>query len=138
MNSFKMIGYDLDGVLISDLNWPDDMSLEEFLEMRRSEPRANFVPQGNYVIITGRNATDRAYTLQWIKENLSDNPPLVLHHACIDHREGARYKANVINREGIKIFIESDAKQVEYLKANCPNCKVYHFGSFINESIAKL
>lgn len=132
------IGYDLDGVLISDLHWPDGMSLEEFLKMRAEEPYANFVPKGSYVIVTGRNSTDRPYTEAWISKNLASNPPYRLFHDCPDHSQAAEYKARVINQNGIRIFIESDAKQVEYLKKHCPYCRVYHFGSFLSETFYNL
>jgi len=133
-----MIGFDLDGVLISDLFCPKDMPLEEFLEMRATKPFANFIPKGEYVIVTGRNSTDIEYTKTWVEKNLSSNPPLKLFHDCPDHRLGAEYKASVINQNGIRKFIESDINQVHYLKKHCPNCKVIHFGSFISETLHKL
>lgn len=133
-----MIGFDLDGVLVSDLYWPDDMTLEKFLEMRATEPFANFIPRGKYVIVTGRNSTDYEYTKAWIEKNLSSNPPQKVFHECVHHSQAAEYKARVINENGIRVFIESDAEQVEYLKANCPNCRVYHFGGFLNEAFSNL
>lgn len=133
-----MIGYDLDGVLISDLHWPEGMTLEKFLEMRATEPYANFVPKGKYCIVTGRNSTDREYTEEWIKRHLASNPPYRLFHDCPDYRQSAEYKAKVINQNNIRVFIESDAKQVEYLREHCPNCRVYHFGSFLSETFYNL
>lgn len=132
------IGYDLDGVLISDLYWPEGMTLEKFLEMRATEPYANFVPKGDYVIVTGRNSTDKYYTEAWIEKNLSSNPPYKLFHGCVDYREAEKYKAQVINQNCIHTFIESDAKQVEYLKKHCPHCRVYHFGSLVSETFYNL
>ena len=125
------IGYDLDGVLISDVYWPDDMTLEKFLEMRATELYANFVPKGNYYIVTGRNSTDKAYTEAWISKNLASNPPYRLFHDCPDHRQGAEYKAKIINQNNIKVFIESDAKQVEYLKKHCLHFSYHCFFLFI-------
>ena len=133
-----MIGFDLDGVLISDLNFPDDMPIERFLEMRASEPYANFVPKGDYVIVTGRNSTDVEYTKAWIEKNLSSNPPYKLFHDCPDQSQGAEYKAKIINQNRILKFIESDIVQAEYLKKHCPYCKVIHFGSFISETFYNL
>lgn len=133
-----MIGYDLDGVLISDLNWPEATCLREFLEIRRSEPRANFIPKGQYVIITGRNTTDYNYTVEWVERCLKDNLPMTLYHGCPDHRVGAAYKAKIINEQGITVFVESAWEQVEYIRKHCPNCKVYHFGSLVSETIFNL
>lgn len=133
-----MIGYDLDGVLVSDLYWPEDMTLEKFLEMRATEPYANFVPKGEYVIVTGRNSTDFEYTKAWIEKNLSSNPPIKIFHDCPDHRQAEKYKAKVINENSIRVFIESDVEQVQYLKKHCTECSVYHFGSFVSETISKL
>ncbi len=130
-----MIGFDLDGVLISDLRFPDNMSIEEFLEMRKSEPMANFVPRGDYVIVTGRNSTDVSYTMDWIKENLASNMPFRVFHDCPNYTLAAQYKAKIINTKGIRVFIESDKKQVEYLKENCPYCRVVHFSDYISQCL---
>ena len=132
------IGYDLDGVLISDLNWPPSMQLEEFLKLRQDEPFPNFIPKGEYYIVTGRNYTDRPYTENWIKKNLVKNMPYKLFHGCHDFRKAAEYKASVINAQDIQVFIESDLNQVKYLTKNCPNCRVIHFGSFISETFFNL
>lgn len=133
-----MIGYDLDGVLISDLFRPIDLSLENFLDMRARFPYPNFVPRGKYVIVTGRNYSDYEYTLAWVRQNLYQNMPEKIFHDCPHHSQAKEYKAEVINQNGIKVFIESDASQVEYLKENCPNCKIIHFGEFINEALSNL
>ena len=133
-----MIGFDLDGVLVSDLYWPEGMTLEKFLEMRATEPYANFVPKGQYVIVTGRNSTDFEYTKLWIEKNLFENPPYKIFHSCENHSQAAEYKAKVINEHNIDVFIESDKGQVEYLKKHCPNCRVYHFGSFLSETFYNL
>lgn len=138
MAKSKKIAYDLDGVLISDLKWPSDMSLQEFLEMRRSEPIANFVPKGEYYIITGRNYTDSTYTFDWINDNLSSNLPVGVFHECEDYRKGEVYKSSVINLLDIDVFVESCPKQVKYLKENCPNCQVYHFSEYVSEALSKL
>lgn len=133
-----MIGYDLDGVLISDLHWSDGMTLEKFLEMRATVPCANFVPKGSYVIVTGRNSTDVEYTKAWVAKNLSVNMPYKIFHDCPDHRQAVEYKAKVISQNNISTFIESDAAQAEYLKKHCPNCNVIHLGSFISETLYNL
>jgi len=132
------IGYDLDGVLISDLNWPHGMSLKEFLEMRKSEPLPNFIPKGDYVIVTGRNNTDLQYTTDWVTANLKSNPPMRVFHDCEDYREAKHYKQKIINEQAIDVFIESDIMQVEHLAKHCPNCRVYHFGSWVSEKISRL
>lgn len=133
-----MIGFDLDGVLVSDLNWPDGLTLDKFLQMRADVPFANFIPKGKYVIVTGRNSSDYRYTMLWIEKNLSDNPPYKVFHDCEHYSKAAEYKAKVINENGIRVFIESDKNQVEYLRENCPNCKVYHYGSFLSEAFSNL
>jgi hypothetical protein len=132
------IGYDLDGVLISDLNFSEEIPLVEFLKLRKELPRALFVPKGKYCIITGRTHTDKPFTLEWVRTNLSSNPPYEIFHDCPDFRRASEYKAKVINENGIEIFVESDEEQVKMLTKKCPTCKIFHFGSFINEAILNL
>lgn len=133
-----MKAYDLDGVLISDLHWDKSTPIEHFLEMRSRIPLANFVPSGDYYIVTGRSASDRKYTESWIEKNLASNPPKKLFHDCPDYRLGAEYKAKIINENSILTFIESDMEQVLYLRQHCPNCKIYHFGSLISDNLLNL
>lgn len=132
------IGYDLDGVFLSDFFLPSDMSVEEFLKIRAFFPSSIFIPRGKYVIITGRNCTDKPFTEDWIKKNLSSNPPQYLFHECTDFRYAAKYKAEVINKNKIPVFVESDKDQVEFLRKECPTCRIYHFGSLISETLSNL
>lgn len=129
----NLIGFDLDGVLISDLDFSISKDINNFLEIRSKYPYPNFVPQGDYVIITGRNSSDREKTLFWIEKFLKKNPPKKIFHDCPDFRKGAEYKVKIINQEKIPVFVESDIEQFYYIKENCKNSKILHFGSVLNE-----
>jgi hypothetical protein len=133
-----MIFYDFDGVFLSDCEYGlDGIEGVKYLEMRRDFPRPIFVPRGEYGIITGRNKTDYEYTKEYI-DKWFPTPPKVIYHDCFDYRVGREYKASVINKHNIKVFVESCPSQAGYLTDNCPSCKIIIFRELINEVLSKL
>lgn len=136
-----MIGYDLDGVLITDmkLDWnsASQTEVDTILRFRKEFPEPIFTPKGDYVIITGRPATDKEDTLEWVSSFLS-NKPLHVYHDNMDMSTPHLYKARMINELGLRVFIESEKHQVEVLTSLCPSCKIVLFKDLIYEKIDEL
>lgn len=127
------IGYDLDGVFLSDMYVVGD--IKTFLEQRKTLPKALFVPNGDYDIVTGRPSSDMELTHKWVHRELVDNPPKTIHHQNPDLDKPAEYKAKVINENKYEVFIESDPNQVKQLTKKCPKTKIIHFATLIKNSI---
>lgn len=136
-----MIGYDLDGVLITDmkLDWKNASQSEvnAVLRFRKEFPAPIFTPKGDYVIITGRPVTDKEDTLEWVSSFLP-NKPLHVYHDNLDMSNPHLYKARMINELGLRMFIESEKHQVEALTNLCPACKIVLFKDLIHEKINEL
>lgn len=130
------IGYDLDGVFLSD--WYITGDIPTMLEQRKSLPKTLFIPDGDYVIVTGRPKGDAEWTQKWIARELTENRPKQIFHQNEDYDKAKEYKAKVINEEGIEVFIESDLDQVKYLTKKCPKAKIIHFSGLIKGAISKL
>lgn len=134
-----MIAFDLDGVFIPDGNM-QLYTKSSYLQVRKKFPRALFVPDCEYAIITGRPVEDMPYTLEWIKNELYSNMPKCVYHTNEDITKGEVYKTHILNTTpGIEMFVESCPKQAAYIKANLEvPIKVIHFEEFILEALRGL
>lgn len=128
-----MIGYDLDGVLIPDMNF-GEYQIEDFLRIRRDLPRAMFQPEGEYVIITGRPASDAHHTVDWVQRSL-DIKPQFIYHGNVDWTTAKEYKADTIQKLGLKMFVESCPEQAEFFRRFCPNTEIVCFPEFVLSKI---
>jgi hypothetical protein len=72
--------------------------------------------------------------MEWINRHFENKPNMVWHENTVDN-EPWIYKAEVINQNDIKLFVESDIKTVEYLCANT-KAKIVHFDSFCKLNIS--
>jgi hypothetical protein len=106
----------MDGVICPEFEWMDDPDWTHEKVMLRTEAfKPVFQPTGDYVIITGRK--ERPGTLFWIYSKLSNKPKQV--HINLDNIDPVKFKADILNANpDITTFIESEMKQVEYLRAN--------------------
>lgn len=124
-----MIGYELDGVLVSKLSFSSNASFVR--KMQRDLPNSIFTPDGDYVIITGRLSDGADETSYWVTNKLHDNPPKKMYHDNSDEDDPEKYKAKIINQQGIEVYFESNYDQYEYLHKNCPKCAVIYFPGYI-------
>lgn len=103
------VGYDLDGVLVPDLDAGKEVDLHTLLQARR-RLRPLFQPQGNYAIVTGRPMSDSQDTRDWIHEYLHV-PPAAIFIASKDtplnDNESAAFKAHYVQAYGMCMFVES-------------------------------
>ena len=126
-----MIAYDMDGVIVSDILFEED--IKQHLE-KRYAMFPIFVPQGHYCLITGRPALDRDLTEKWIVQYLT-NAPVVLFHNNSLTGDPAEYKIKVINSNPmITIFIESDRKQADTIRKSVV-IPVFLFSELIEEAV---
>jgi len=132
-----MIAYDFDGVFIPDFNRiPILEGLAEFYDMAHYA-RPIFKPQGEWMIITGRDPLYRAKTEAYIQRHF-DNPPIALHQDRIMGEEKPwAYKARVLNENPqIRKYIESDPHTVKYLDEHLiTGCRAYIFADYINSTL---
>jgi len=127
------IAFDLDGVFVPDcLNIPSVGGLTEFYALTYYM-KPVFRPGGEWSIITARNAKYRAQTIAWIDEHF-ENKPVRVWHELVDQTP-EQYKAEVINQNGIEIYIESDMNIVQYLMDNT-QAQVIHFDMICRQNFA--
>jgi hypothetical protein len=118
------IAFDLDGVFVPDcLNIPNVGGLTEFYALTYYM-KPVFRPGGEWSIITARNAKYRAQTMAWVNDHF-ENKPVRVWHELIDQTP-EEYKAEVINQNGIEVYIESDMNIVQYLMDNT-QAQIIHF-----------
>lgn len=135
----KIIGFDLDGVIVSDLNWFDCYGKKEY------EKRMNtvyyllplFQPSSicdNYVILTSRPVDYKERTMNWLKTYMVKMPMAVYHenkigaYGTINWTSSYEYKLSVLMKTNIDLYFESDKECVDYLKERLTNkSRVIHF-----------
>jgi hypothetical protein len=138
--------FDLDGVLAPDLNldkpiisYPkleQEQVVSELVQFLCNNYFPFFEPPMPYVIITGRPVCDKKYTEEWI-ENKFHNKPLELFHDATTQPDGLGYKVEILNNfYNISYYVESDIKQVEYIRKNVErdDLTVIHFKDFIKSA----
>jgi hypothetical protein len=117
------IGYDLDGVLLPDFDYPGlengdhAVSVPEMLAVRR-RLRPLFQPIGCYTIITGRPKEDVEETSEWVREYLTVQPRIL--YIAADSKpllseDSAKYKAHCIKEARLHTFIESSEEIAELI-----------------------
>jgi hypothetical protein len=137
-----MIGYDLDGVLVPDLDLEDTPYHPLMNEFRCKRLKPLFVPSGEFVIITGRPISDHKMTSYWVEKNLPGCVGLWMNDGIIN--DAVTWKVSQINlwnsiqtieSRKITTFIESDDKQVDILSEKCYDTHIVHFSDFITSCI---
>lgn len=126
-----IIGYDLDGIFVNDVDV--DESFDAINKFRNWHCRPLFVPDGDFVIVTGRPIIDFDLTIAWLHKH--SVKPVHLFHGNLDLTNSIQYKADVLNSNPqINLFIESCAEQVEALRQLC-SIPIIHFESLIKRAI---
>lgn len=140
-----LTGYDMDGVLISDLtlDWKNPAIIKE-IENIRMACHPIFRPLDPFVIITGRPITEEIHTVEWL-ETYGVKPRQIFFNmsGSFDKSDVIKHKANTINKinlgNSIKItkFIESDIEQAVGIQ-KLVNIPVLHFSQFVADELAKI
>jgi hypothetical protein len=123
-----MKAYDLDGVIVADLEGP----IEQVLAARKLM-RALFVPYEPYAIITGRPIMDEWETRLWVDVEMRSHPPTAVHIGAAEGaiRSAVKWKIDTLRAHPeYDTFIESDMEQVHLISDAVPKCRVLHFGTF--------
>lgn len=138
-----IIGYDIDGILSPDpAITPDHPEWKSTLAHKDDYLLPNFIPDGKYILITGRHNSAKQETLDWAKYALAKNPPQEI-FCDGDGTDPARYKAHVLlNNPRVFTFFESEFEQVvsiyKILKGAKSPRNIVHWDSFIRKSIHNL
>ena len=121
------IGLDLDGIFLTDIPRADYATdLESALTRRHALPPCAalpvFVPE-RAVVITGRPASDRAVTLEWLARCGHGRLPIEFRPADVadDIASVAAYKARAATRWGCTHFVESEPEQAIRIAAEAPH-----------------
>lgn len=126
-----MIGYDFDGVFVSDLYLSDTASNDDYHQHRNLlEPI--FTPDKPYFIVTARLGVDRQSTEYYINKWFKDKPEFVYYKPCLDV-DSMEYKAKILSGITVKIdfFVESDPATCIFLRERLPNMKIICFSELI-------
>lgn len=125
------IAFDIDGVLVPDCDsFPNLGGLEAFYALTTCM-RPLFKPNGEWYALTAREAQYRPYTVEWIRKYFTNRPIELWHES--DSTNPPEYKAEVINKQGITKYIESDLGIVEYLRKHT-QAEIIHFEEFCSRS----
>lgn len=131
-----MIGYDIDGILAPDIVFNESM-FGEVEEVRTYWMKPLFIPEGEYVLITGRPACDAVNTMRWVDHFFRDNTPQSVYHDNVDPLKPELYKMKVLkDNPSIDIFIESDFETTQFLRRQLKNkCLIIHYATMVRQSI---
>lgn len=125
------IAFDIDGVLVPDCDkFPKLGGLEEFYALTTCM-RPLFKPNGEWYALTAREAQFRPYTMEWVRKHFVNKPITVWHES--DSTNPAEYKAEVINKNNITKYIESDYDIVQHLRTHT-TAEIIHFDDFCSRS----
>ena len=134
-----MLAYDLDGIFINDFHITDFENLDvEDLLSTRNKLQPLFLPEDDFIVITGRPMSDLSHTLSWF-DTFFTNKPLKIFHENDDFSKAKEYKLSVLKNIktefNVQAFIESDKKQVDYLKQHISDIEIYHFAELISKKL---
>jgi len=139
-----MIAYDLDGVLVADLDYAvllTKYSAEE-IAVIRSYMSPIFKPSVPYIIITGRPDFEFDSSYTWLCRYFSESEkPIEFFHFNPDWERAADYKIMVLNTHPmIDIFYESDETQVELIRKKLTTeCRIIWWQNFLrNHNIMEI
>ena len=130
-----MIGYDIDGVLLHDVKWEKEQD-QKLKKYRDTVSKPTFVPSGEYVLITGRPAEDKAGTMKWVEQEFAFNPPKAVYVENPDFRRASDYKIKVLKEHPeITAFIESNYDQYKLIKEALPDRNIIWYTTLIKSAI---
>lgn len=84
---------------------------------------AGFKVDKPFIIISGRDVSEFSQTVRQVGGNIAIY--LRTKGKFGNGELAGEHKAGLINLFGIEEFYEDDHEQGPYIKANCPNCKVF-------------
>ena len=128
----NLTAFDLDGVFIPDCDQiPDLGDHEDYMELTQYMQPV-FKPVGEWILLTGRPGIYEAHTKSWLLKYFSNQPIMVLHSRDPSEEDNEQYKLRMIKEHDIDVYIESDKKIVDFLKANLDLDKktIVHFSEF--------
>lgn len=120
-----MTGYDLDGVICVEKSWWKILYkfIYRIAVWVRDKHKPQFIPTGEFVIVTNRPEEDRASTLRWLaKYGIKPKNIYFSDHAS---PFSSSSKINYIRHLSIDKFIESDRDIAEEIGRNCKDVEVY-------------
>ncbi len=145
MKPTLVTGFDMDGVLISDLTleWSNP-DVQDEIEEVRMKCHPIFKPKEPYIIITGRPITEEIHTYEWL-ELYGMTPRQIffkmggdfLKQTVINHKANSINKVNASNSLTITKFVESDIEQVIGIQ-KLVNIPVFHFSQFVADELSKI
>jgi hypothetical protein len=133
-----VIGYDLDGVLVPDFEHIDSITTSNEFYNLLLAVKPLFVPRGDYVIITARDAEHKSATQTWARRHLT-NRPQDIYQSRLTGETPAEYKCRMLNsRPHIAYYIESSADIVAEMRPNTKYAQVMVWSEYINQQLRTL
>lgn len=131
-----MIGYDFDGIIVSDVHISKEEEENGKYPFYRSLLRPIFLPRSPYFIVTARPIFDKPDTEVFIDKWFTEKPEFVVYKPSLEVKS-SEYKVtaltNIKKEVNVSYFIESDIKQYNYLKDHIPDIKFIHLASLLGK-----
>ena len=136
-NKVILIGFDMDGVLLPDHHYIEDMLDDQFFELLLKEIPL-FNPTYDFDVVTARPEKFRPLTEKWLLQMKKQPNKLFMKERSLEEESNAEYKFRIASQERYTIYVESDLQICQDMlklvqKANSP-LRIIHFGSWVQGS----
>lgn len=127
----------MDGVLLPDHHYIEDMLDDQFFELLLKEIPL-FNPTYDFDVVTARPEKFRPLTEKWLLQMKKQPNKLFMKERSLEEESNAEYKFRIASQERYTIYVESDLQICQDMlklvqKANSP-LRIIHFGSWVQGS----
>ena len=136
-NKVVLIGFDMDGVLLPDHHYIEEMLDDDFFTLLLKE-KPMFNPTYEFDVVTARPEKFRALTEKWLLQMKNQPNKLFMKETSLEEESNAEYKFRIANQQKYTMYVESDI-QICYdmlklvKKINSP-LRIIHFDSWVQGS----
>lgn len=127
----------MDGVLLPDHHYIEDMLDDDFFELLLKEIPL-FNPTYDFDVVTARPEKFRPLTEKWLLQMKKQPNKLFMKETSPEEESNAEYKFRLATQQRYTIYVESDLQICQDMlklvqKANSP-LRIIHFGSWVQGS----
>jgi uncharacterized HAD superfamily protein len=135
-NKVILIGFDMDGVLLPDHHYIEDMLDDQFFELLLKEIPL-FNPTYDFDVVTARPEKFRPLTEKWLLQMTKQPNKLFMKETSLEETN-AEYKFRIASQERYTIYVESDLQichdMLKLVQKTNSALRIIHFGSWVQGS----